>query len=258
MSKGEEVVALIRSKAGQWYYTNDYRRLDPDTYGATDCSGTLRWALAKFGKDIGYWTGDQSHSGREIARGHYPSEIPWDILKPGDRILMTAKYWNNYDFDEYLCHTECYCGGGTMIGFPGGWGPTEKWAQSWMEAYGCITWKVMRDFEEDDMEAIDILGYSGPKDHDMYLRKNKDDDGTKIDAFQMWWNASEQLTRTDNAGWKTPEKHDIFGRVNHIEEMCMELSEKLDNLSVGNVNVNIDYDKIATMVADKFAARMKE
>ena len=158
MGKGSELVDLVRSKAGQWRYTNDYPdRLDPESYGGTDCSGTVRWAYGKFGYDVGTWTGDESHAGREIARGHYPSEIPWDELQPGDLILMTANYWNNYDFDQYLCHIEIYCGGGTMIGHPGGYGPQEKWAQSWMEAYGCITWMVRRVFDDegDDMAISD-------------------------------------------------------------------------------------------------------
>lgn len=164
MGKGSELVDLVRSKAGQWRYTNDYPdRLDPESYGGTDCSGTVRWAYGKFGYDVGTWTGDESHAGREIARGHYPSEIPWDELQPGDLILMTANYWNNYDFDQYLCHIEIYCGGGTMIGHPGGYGPQEKWAQSWMEAYGCITWMVRRVFddgEDDDMTtAADVWSY---------------------------------------------------------------------------------------------------
>lgn len=253
MSLGEEAVRLMRSVAGSWQYTNDERRLDPDTYGATDCSGSLRWAFLKLGVDIGYWTGDQSHSGVEVARGHYPWEIPWDAMRPGDRILMTATYWNNYNFDKYLCHTELYCGGGTMIGLPGGWGPTEKWAQAWMEVYKCITWMVRRDFEGDDeVEASEILGYKNPN---MTLRPNSEN----IDSFQMWWNASQQLTRTDNAGWKTPSGHDIYGRVNAIQEDVADLKKSVANLKVAGAT--IDYDKLAKalapVVADELSARLK-
>lgn len=254
MSLGDEAVRLMRSVAGSWQYNNDWRRLDPDTYGATDCSGSLRWAFLKLGVDIGYWTGDQSHSGVEVARGHYPWEIPWDIMRPGDRILMTATYWNNYNFDEYLCHTELYCGGGTMIGLPGGWGPTEKWARAWMEAYKCITWMVRRDFEEDDMNASEVqsavLGFKNPN---MYVRKTDEN----VDTWQHVWNASHQTTRTDNAGWDTPDGHDIFGRVNHVEQMCMGMQKKLENLAVGKVEASVDYGKLAKAVADEFYARMK-
>lgn len=150
MSKGEELIALARSKAGQWYYTNDWwARMNPDESGGTDCSGFVRWCYLQFGIDVGTWTGDESYAGYEVARGHYPYEIPWDALQPGDLILMTANYWDNYAFNEYLCHIELYCGGGTMIGHPGGYGPQEKWAQAWMESYGCITWMVRRVFEEE-------------------------------------------------------------------------------------------------------------
>lgn len=177
MGKGSELVDLVRSKAGQWRYTNDYPdRLDPESYGGTDCSGTVRWAYGKFGYDVGTWTGDESHAGREIARGHYPSDIPWDEMQPGDLILMTANYWNNYDFDQYLCHIEIYCGGGTMIGHPGGYGPQEKWAQSWMEAYGCITWMVRRVFDDEGDDDMTTPG-------DFWSYQNKKLE--KVDAYQI-------------------------------------------------------------------------
>lgn len=146
MTTGQDVVDLIRSVAGQWYYSNDHgERMDPRASGKTDCSGTVRWAyLEAAGIDVGMWTGDESAAGWEVARGHYPSEIPWHKMQPGDLILMTATYWEQWDFAQYLCHIEVYCGDGRMIGFPSGWGPTEKNAQSWMEAYGCITWMVRR------------------------------------------------------------------------------------------------------------------
>jgi len=168
MSRGSDLIALARSKAGQWYYTNDaWARMNPDESGGTDCSGFARWCYLQFGEDIGTWTGDESSAGYEVARGHYPSDIPWDDLRPGDLILMTATYWNNYTFDQYLCHIELYCGGGTMIGHPGGMGPQEKWAQAWMEAYGCITWMVRRVFDDgeddDDMtSAADVWSYRNP------------------------------------------------------------------------------------------------
>lgn len=240
MSKGSELIALARSKAGQWRYTNDYPdRMYPEEYGGTDCSGFVRWCYQKFGYDVGTWTGDESYAGYEVARGHYPSEIPWDDLQPGDLILMTATYWNDYSFSHYLCHIELYCGGGTMIGHPGGYGPQEKWAQAWMQAYGCITWMVRRVFEgDDDVSAMDVLTY-----------KNKAMNGDK-DVYQLLTDIHTQLTRTDNAGWGTPAGHDIYGRVNAIEKA-------VDKLQGGNAStVEIDYDKLANAVADKIAKRM--
>ena len=171
MATGQDVVDLIRSVAGQWYYSNDsWERMNPRASGKTDCSGTVRWAyLEAAGIDVGTWTGDESAAGWEVARGHYPSEIPWDRMQPGDLILMTASYWEQWDFAQYLCHIEVYCGGGRMIGFPGGWGPTEKDARSWMESYGCITWMVRR--------VLDGGGGSQTApgaDHHIYLQAKTD------------------------------------------------------------------------------------
>ena len=105
MTTGQDVVDLIRSVAGQWYYSNDHgERMDPRASGKTDCSGTVRWAyLEAAGIDVGMWTGDESAAGWEVARGHYPSEIPWHKMQPGDLILMTATYWEQWDFAQYLC-----------------------------------------------------------------------------------------------------------------------------------------------------------
>lgn len=249
MTKGEELVALLRSIAGQWYYTNDWwARMNPEESGGSDCSGTARWAYSKFGYDIGTWTGDESHAGYEIARGHYPSEIPWDIMKPGDLILMTATYWNNYEFNEYLCHIEIYCGGGTMIGHPGGYGPQEKWAQAWMEAYKCITWMVRRVFEsEDDMEPVDVWAY-----------KNKAVNGNN-DAYQLLTDIHKQVTRTDTAGWNNPNGHDFYGRIQDIEKTARETKADVEKLKAGGAS--IDYNKLAKalapVVADELSARLK-
>ena len=243
MSQGSELIALARSKAGQWYYTNDsWARLHPEESGGTDCSGFVRWCYLQFGYNVGSWTGDESYAGREIARGHYPSEIPWDDMEPGDLILMTATYWNDYSFSHYLCHIELYCGNGTMIGHPGGYGPQEKWAQAWMQSYGCITWMVRRVFEGDDMQPVDVWAY-----------KNKDLIG--IDTYQELLDVHKQLTRTDNAGWSTPNGHDIYGRVNSIQKDVTEMKSAISKLQVGNAS--IDYDKLANKVADVIYARMK-
>ena len=252
MTKGEELVALLRSIAGQWYYTNDWwARMNPEQSGGSDCSGTARWAYSKFGYDIGTWTGDESHAGYEIARGHYPSEIPWDIMKPGDLILMTATYWNNYEFDEYLCHVEIYCGGGTMIGHPGGYGPQEKWAQAWMEAYRCITWMVRRVFEEgDDMEAHDVWEYdyksTAPKGN-MYncmldIHKN-------AQPHSFW--------EYDYNG--TAPGGNMYNCVINMSKKVDKLSEVVNKLQTGGASV--DYDKLAKVlapvVADELSARLK-
>lgn len=241
MSLGSDLIALARSKVGQWRYTNDYPdRLYPEQYGGTDCSGFVRWCYLQFGYDVGTWTGDESNAGYEVARGHYPSEIPWDSLQPGDLILMTATYWNDYSFSHYLCHIELYCGGGTMIGHPGGYGPQEKWAQAWMQAYGCITWMVRRVFEgDDDVSATDVWSYQNPNE--------------PIDAYQALMETHKAVTGNGISSWgyKNPnDKSDVY-------KVLTDMGKKLDKLQVSGGAV-IDYDKLAEAVADKLAKRMAD
>ena len=238
MSSGSDLIVLARSKRGQWYYTNDsWARMHPEESGGTDCSGFVRWCYAQFGYNVGTWTGDESYAGREVARGHYPSEIPWDDMQPGDLILMTATYWNDYSFSHYLCHIELYCGGGTMIGHPGGMGPQEKWAQAWMQSYGCITWMVRRVFEgDDDMQPVDVWAYKNPSE--------------SKDAYAALMETHSAVT-SGIASWayKNPsEKDDTY-------KVLMDVSRKLDKLQTGGAS--IDYDKLANKVADVIYARMK-
>lgn len=157
MRAADRAVQLLRERAGTWYYTNDaWPREHPVESGGTDCSGAVQWAYRQCGIEVGGWTGAQSSAGREVARGSYPYEIPWSDLAPGDLILMTANHPGTTSFAYYDCHVELYCGGGTMIGHPGGYGPQEKRAQAWMEAYGCTTWMVRRvDGEVETPEPSD-------------------------------------------------------------------------------------------------------
>ena len=248
MSKGEELIAVARSKIGKWKYTNDYPdRMYPEQYGGTDCSGFVRWCYGKFGIDVGTWTGDESNAGYEVARGHYPSEIPWDKMQPGDLILMTATYWNDYSFSHYLCHIELYCGNGTMIGHPGGYGPQEKWAQAWMQSYGCITWMVRRVFDgDDDMNKDELISTR--------------DDGN-IPAWQAWsWaftyskDSAEMLDKEINtqASGNIP----LWQAISWTYTYAKKLSDKIDKLQVSGAS--IDYDKLAKAVANEIYARMKQ
>lgn len=252
MSLGSDLIALARSKAGQWYYTNDqWARMNPEQSGGTDCSGFVRWCYQQFGYDVGTWTGDESQAGYEIARGHYPSEIPWDDLQPGDLILMTATYWNDYSFSHYLCHIELYCGGGTMIGHPGGYGPQEKWAQAWMESYGCITWMVRRVFEgDDDVSAKDVWTYDwedtapGGNMYNCVLEIHDQSQPNK-----MWEYDYEGTAPGGN----------MYNCVVNMYKMVSALQSKVDKMQAGGAStVEIDYDKLANAVADKLAARMKD
>ena len=249
MSLGSDLIALARSKAGQWYYTNDqWARMNPEESGGTDCSGFVRWCYLQFGYDVGTWTGDESYAGYEVARGHYPSEIPWDSLQPGDLILMTATYWNDYSFSHYLCHIELYCGGGTMIGHPGGYGPQEKWAQAWMESYGCITWMVRRVFEgDDDVSASDVWEYdykgTAPRGN-MYNCMLGIYDNAQPHSF---WEYSYKNTAPEG---------NMYNCIVHMYDKVDKLSKAVDKLQTGGASV--DYDKLAKAVANEIYARMKQ
>lgn len=250
MSLGSDLIALARSKAGQWYYTNDqWARMNPEQSGGTDCSGFVRWCYLQFGYDVGTWTGDESYAGYEVARGHYPSEIPWDSLQPGDLILMTATYYDDYSFSHYLCHIELYCGGGTMIGHPGGYGPQEKWAQAWMESYGCITWMVRRVFEsEDDMRPADVWEYN---------YNNSAPNGNMYNCvIDIHKNAQPHNVWEYNYKNSAPGGN-MYNCMVDMYRKVEAVQKAVDKLQGGNSStVSIDYDKLANAVADKIAKRM--
>lgn len=76
--------------------------------------------------------------------------------------------------------------------------------------------------------AMAILGYMGP-DVKMDLRPN----GEKpvgVDVYQMIWDAARQLTRDDRAGHDTPEKHDMYGRINMLQEDSAEMKQLLKQI----------------------------
>ena len=252
MSQGSDLIALARSKAGQWYYTNDqWARMNPEQSGGTDCSGFVRWCYLQFGIDVGTWTGNESYAGYEVARGHYPSEIPWDSLQPGDLILMTATYYDDYSFSHYLCHIELYCGGGTMIGHPGGYGPQEKWAQAWMESYGCITWMVRRVFEgDDDVSAKDVWTYDW---EDTAPGGNMYNCVIDIQKNAQPHNVWEYNYKNTAPGGN------MYNCMVDMYKKVAELQKAVDKLQGGNSSVvAIDYDKLADAVADKLAKRMAD
>ena len=247
MSKGSELIALARTKIGQWYYTNDdWARLHPEESGGTDCSGFVRWCYLQFGIDVGTWTGNESHAGREIARGHYPSEIPWGELEPGDLLLMTATYWDDYSFSHYLCHIELYCGGGTMIGHPSGYGPQEKNAYAWMQSYGCITWMVRRVFEEgDDMTPDDLL----------YTKIATSDSGN-ITVWEAWSWAYTYSKKNAAAVDALSAAVETLAATKEVDAQAIitnvdkAVKAKLKTLSAPE----IDYDALASAIAGKLPA----
>lgn len=206
MTTGADIIEFARSKIGQYYYTNDLDlRANPEVSGGTDCSGFVNYVYRTLtGIDVGSWTGAQSSAGWEIVRGEWPYQIPWEQLQPGDLILMTANHPGNYVFNAYDCHVELYCGGGTMIGHPGGYGPQEKRAQAWMESYGCSTWMVRRVLADGGVSGNTRPVGIKPMRFAVYtsgwLPEGQEGDGSPIRYIAMDFPGWYQVC-TEQSGW---------------------------------------------------------
>ena len=185
--------------------------------------------------------------GSEMCIRDSPSEIPWDDLQPGDLILMTATYYDDYSFSHYLCHIELYCGGGTMIGHPGGMGPQEKWAQAWMQAYGCITWMVRRVFEgDDDVSASEVWEYD---------YKGTAPRGNMYNCMLGIYDNAQPHSFWEYSYGDTAPEGNMYNCVVHMYEKVANLEKSVSKLQAGGASV--DYDKLANKVADVIYARMK-
>lgn len=223
--------------------------------GECDCSSLVIKAL----QEAGFETGN-ANSTHDLS--YYLTRYGWKRLptnistaRPGDILLSDQNH---------------------VAAVVSGWGWYASISEAWLDEKGGIyygqagdqtgletrtrgiydfPWNCILRYEgEEDMNVNDFLGYKNPS---MYLRRTSEN----VDVYQHIFNSSYQATRTDNAGWKTPDGHDIFGRMNHVEEMCIDIAKKLDGLSVGKVEATIDYDKLAKAlapaVANEIYARMK-
>lgn len=226
--------------------------------GECDCSSLVIHALNEAGFDTGYANSTHDLSVNLTARGWVRLPVDISTARPGDILLS----------DQNHVAAVIY-----------GWGWWATIAEAWLDEKGGIyygqagdqtgletrtrgvydfPWDCILRYEGDEMSVNEIrdavLGYKNPN---MYVRTTDEN----LDTWQHVFNASYQTTRTDNAGWKTPKGHDIFGRVNHVEEMCMAMQEKIEGLAVGKVEATIDYDKLAAAlapaVADEICARMQ-
>lgn len=87
----------VKARENKWLvYSQDASlRVDPDRTGATDCSGMCRAAyLAVTGMDIGWYTGDQSLGGKEIASGSRGQGVSAFQLEPGDLVFCNFNGYN--------------------------------------------------------------------------------------------------------------------------------------------------------------------
>ena len=138
---GAAVADWVKARENKWtvYSQDGALRVDPDRTGATDCSGMCRAAyLAVTGMDIGWYTGDQSLGGVEIASGSRGQTISASELKPGDLVFCNFR-----GFNPTWDHVEMYVGDGQLMGMGHAPGPHYSGDVSSYVA-GTYNWQVRR------------------------------------------------------------------------------------------------------------------
>lgn len=155
-------VAWLKARLGKYRYSQDLvKRLDPDKYGETDCSGLGRWMfLQLFGIEIGKNTAGQQATGVQVFGSDCETVAQAiSLLQPGDQVF--------YDWDGVnvpaMDHVDTYIGEGMVCGHGGGpdgttMGPTIYTLQSqwdaahtiWARRYITPDTKIIGE-EEDDM-----------------------------------------------------------------------------------------------------------
>jgi hypothetical protein len=107
---------------GDFGYTNDYRRKDPERYGWGDCSSTIAQAYRQCaGIEIGERSFNIAANGRSVQNASSWRELDEDEMRPADIICMG---WHSGAFAGRISHVELYAGQGLTWGHGGpGRGP---------------------------------------------------------------------------------------------------------------------------------------
>lgn len=219
----------------------------------TDCSGMMCAAMWHVhGVDpytLGDWTGAQWSWGvlTKIWWGTDPY-LPWDAMEKGD-FIFTSVGAPSFDTGEGS-HVGLYTGDPNapfLSHFANG-GPyvtAVNGVYSGRERYFGVA-RYLPGSEE-NMEPVDVWAY-----------KNKSVNGDK-DAYKLLTDAAYTLTRTDNAGWASPNGHDIFGRVNSMQVDLAQIKKDVANLKAGDASVDVEKlaEAVAKKTADTIYARMK-
>lgn len=96
----------------KWSYSQAGGRLNPDVTGYSDCSACIYWAANKATNNkyswMGTWTGAMLANCPVVWQGS--GNIPRDVLRPGDLIIM------DYQGDGNTDHVEWYFGNGVVWG----------------------------------------------------------------------------------------------------------------------------------------------
>lgn len=139
---------------GNFGYTNDWRRRDPERYGWGDCSSTIAQAYRQCaGIRLGERSFNIATEGRSIAYTHTWRDLDLDALRPADVICMG---WSTGPFAGRISHVELYAGGGYTWGHGGpGRGPRFH-RLSDPSLTGSASIIAVRRFIEDDSEEDDL------------------------------------------------------------------------------------------------------
>ena len=116
------IVAWMAKHDGDFGYTNDYRRKDPERYGWGDCSSTIAQAYRQCaGIEIGERSFNIAQNGTAVQSCSSWRELNEDAMRPADIICMG---WHSGAFAGRISHVELYAGQGLTWGHGGpGRGP---------------------------------------------------------------------------------------------------------------------------------------
>ena len=142
------IVAWMAKHDGDFGYTNDYRRKDPERYGWGDCSSTIAQAYRQCaGIEIGERSFNIAANGRAVQNAGSWRDLEEDAMRPADVICMG---WHSGAFAGRISHVELYAGQGLTWGHGGpGRGPRLH-RLSDPRLTGSATIIMVRRFIEDD------------------------------------------------------------------------------------------------------------
>ena len=102
------IVAWMAKHDGDFGYTNDYRRRDPERYGWGDCSSTIAQAYRQCaGVEIGERSFNIAQNGTAVQSCSSWRELDEDAMRPADIICMG---WYSGAFAGRISHVELYAG----------------------------------------------------------------------------------------------------------------------------------------------------
>jgi hypothetical protein len=181
---------------GDFGYTNDYRRKDPEKYGWGDCSSTIAQAYRQC---AGIEIGERSFNiaadpdAYTVASATSWRDLPLSDMKPADIICMG---WHSGAFAGRISHVELYAGPGLTWGHGGpGRGPRlHRLSDSRLTGSANII-MVRRFIEDDDntSKGDDLT----PDEHNMlsWLYENIKVPGEGFGYPQATQNALGDLTQ---------------------------------------------------------------